>query len=95
MLYRLSYVRAPVILARDCGGFGPRRQWEREERGVRPAGEGGGGMQAFSNPRREEGQTMTEYAVVLAVITPAIIGAFALLSDGFINRLATVIGFLS
>ena len=52
-------------------------------------------MQAFSNLRREEGQTMTEYAVVLAVITPAIVAAFALLSDGVMNRLATVAGYLT
>ena len=31
--------------------------------------------------RREKAQTMTEYAVVLAVITPAIILAYTLLSD--------------
>ena len=50
-------------------------------------------MQAFSNLRREEGQTMTEYAVVLAVITPAIVAAFALLSDSFVDRLETVAGY--
>jgi Flp pilus assembly pilin Flp len=44
--------------------------------------------------RREEGQTMAEYAVVLAVITPAIIIAFAALSDAVAARLEAVIGFL-
>ena len=48
-----------------------------------------------SQARREGGQTMTEYAVVLAVITPFIVAAFALLSDGFVDRLQTVTGFLS
>jgi Flp pilus assembly pilin Flp len=43
----------------------------------------------------ESGQTMTEYAVVLAVITPAIVVAFSLLSDSFIARVETVIGFFS
>ena len=52
-------------------------------------------MQAFSNPRREEGQTMTEYAVVLAVITPAIVAGFALLSDRFVDRLETVAGYFT
>jgi Flp pilus assembly pilin Flp len=65
-------------------------------RGVRPARRrGGGGMQAFLNLRREQGQTMTEYAVVLAVITPAIIAALALISDGFVARLQTVTGYLT
>lgn len=31
--------------------------------------------------RREEGQTMAEYGVTLAVITPVVIIAFALLSN--------------
>jgi Flp pilus assembly pilin Flp len=43
--------------------------------------------------RRSDGQTMSEYAIVLAVITPAIVAAFALLSDSFIQRLETVAGF--
>jgi Flp pilus assembly pilin Flp len=30
--------------------------------------------------RSEEGQTMAEYGVILAVITPAIVGAIALLA---------------
>ena len=34
----------------------------------------------FLQLRREEGQTMAEYGVVLAVITVALVGAFALLS---------------
>jgi Flp pilus assembly pilin Flp len=52
-------------------------------------------MQAFSNLEREQGQTMTEYAVVLAVITPAIVAAFALLSDRFVDRLETVASYFS
>ena len=49
-------------------------------------------MQAFSNLRCETDQTMTEYSVVLAVITPAIVPALALLSD--VKRLETVAGYL-
>jgi Flp pilus assembly pilin Flp len=36
---------------------------------------------ARSRCRRERGQTMAEYAVVLGVIVPAIIIAYTLLSD--------------
>ena len=50
-------------------------------------------MRAPIPNKREAGQTMTEYAVVLAVITPAIVAAFALLSDAFVARLETVAGF--
>jgi len=37
---------------------------------------------ARQNWRREEGQTMAEYGVVLAVITVAAVAAFGLLSGG-------------
>jgi len=47
----------------------------------------------FRDPRREEGQTMSEYAVVLAVITPAIVAALALMSDAVAARLDFVRGF--
>ncbi len=50
-------------------------------------------MQAF-RWRREEGQTMSEYAIVLAVITPAIVAGLALLSDSFAERLGTVASYL-
>jgi len=45
--------------------------------------------------RREEGQTMAEYAVVIGVITPIIVLAFAAMSDAVASRLETVVGFLS
>jgi Flp pilus assembly pilin Flp len=44
--------------------------------------------------KREEGQTMAEYGVVLAVITIAVFGALALLSGnivGALNRVAAYI----
>jgi Flp pilus assembly pilin Flp len=44
--------------------------------------------------RREEGQTMAEYGVVLAVITIAVIGAITLLSDNVRNALENVAGIL-
>lgn len=41
--------------------------------------------------RAEEGQTMAEYAVVLAVITVAIVLTLGLLSDGINTTLGNVI----
>ena len=44
--------------------------------------------------KREEGQTMAEYGVILAVITVAVLGALALLSGNItaaINRVAVAI----
>ena len=43
---------------------------------------------------REEGQTMTEYAVILAVITPAIILAFSLLSGTTQGMINSIVGAL-
>jgi Flp pilus assembly pilin Flp len=45
--------------------------------------------------RSENAQTMAEYAVVLAVITPAIIIALGLLSDRVANLIDTVRSLLS
>ena len=45
--------------------------------------------------RREEGQTMAEYGVILAVITVAIIAVLVLLSDGIRNNLQAVVDVLS
>ena len=44
---------------------------------------------AYSLRNREEGQTMAEYGVVLAVITLAVIGAITLLSDNVRARSRT------
>jgi Flp pilus assembly pilin Flp len=49
-------------------------------------------VMAFS--RREEGQTMAEYVVVLAVITPIVLLAFAGISDAVLNAINNVRGFL-
>ncbi len=43
--------------------------------------------------RREDGQTMPEYALILGVLTPAIVVALGLLSEGVRARIETVIGF--
>ncbi len=44
---------------------------------------------------REDGQTMAEYGVVLAVITIAVFGALALLSGNVVNALTRVAGYLA
>jgi Flp pilus assembly pilin Flp len=46
-------------------------------------------------PRRDEGQTMAEYGVVLAVITIAALGALTLLSGNVTNALTRVAGFIT
>jgi Flp pilus assembly pilin Flp len=54
-----------------------------------------GGAWLQTSPRREEGQTMAEYGVILAVITAAIITALVLLSDNIfavLDRVANAIG---
>jgi Flp pilus assembly pilin Flp len=44
--------------------------------------------------RKEEGQTMAEYGVVLAVITIGAVGVFKLLSGGITKSINQVIGLL-
>jgi Flp pilus assembly pilin Flp len=46
---------------------------------------------ARMNWKKEEGQTMAEYGVVLALITVLIVGTLALLSDGINKALGDVI----
>lgn len=43
----------------------------------------------------EEGQTMAEYGVVLAVITLAVIGAFMLLGDAIFDKISSVTSILT
>jgi Flp pilus assembly pilin Flp len=45
--------------------------------------------------KREEGQTMAEYAVVLAVITLLVIGAITLLSTNIGNEISKIAGVLT
>jgi Flp pilus assembly pilin Flp len=49
---------------------------------------------AKANYRKEEGQTMAEYGVVLAVITIGIVATLVALSGGINGALNRVIGFL-
>ena len=46
-------------------------------------------------PRREEGQTMAEYGVVLAVITIAVFGALALLSGNIVSAVNRVAAYIT
>ena len=48
----------------------------------------------LSEAREEAGQTMAEYAVVLAVITIAVVVTLGLLSTAISNKLNSVIGIL-
>jgi Flp pilus assembly pilin Flp len=45
--------------------------------------------------RNEKGQTMAEYGVILAVITPAIVAAIALLAMTLADNIGAVADFLS
>jgi Flp pilus assembly pilin Flp len=45
--------------------------------------------------RREEGQTMAEYGVILAVITVAVIAALVALSTGLFDNLMSVVDAIS
>jgi Flp pilus assembly pilin Flp len=47
-----------------------------------------------SRTRREDAQTMSEYALILGIITPAIIIAIAALSDSVAGALNAVIDWL-
>jgi Flp pilus assembly pilin Flp len=42
--------------------------------------------------QRQEGQTMAEYAVVLGVITLAVVGVFTALAGGVSSAITTVTG---
>jgi Flp pilus assembly pilin Flp len=44
---------------------------------------------------REDGQTMAEYGVVLAVITVAVFGALALLSGNIVGAITRVSGYIT
>ena len=49
-------------------------------------------MNAWDMRNRQEGQTMAEYGVVLAVLTIATVGVFTALSGGITSAINRVIG---
>jgi Flp pilus assembly pilin Flp len=52
-------------------------------------------LKLFDAFKREDGQTMAEYGVVLAVITIAVFGALALLSNNIVSALTRVAGYIT
>jgi Flp pilus assembly pilin Flp len=52
-------------------------------------------MRGLNQWRREDGQTMAEYAVILAVITPAIVAAIALLAFTIAGNIQSIAEFFS
>lgn len=52
-------------------------------------------LKLFNALKREEGQTMAEYGVVLAVITIAVFGALALLSGNIVSAVNRVAGYIT
>jgi Flp pilus assembly pilin Flp len=52
-------------------------------------------MRGLKDWRREDGQTMAEYGVILAVITPAIVAAIALLAFVIAGNLQSIADFFS
>ena len=71
---------------RDCG---------RQLSGLPLEGEWVGSLLQLSELRREDGQTMVEYGVVLAVITAAALGALTVLSTnvgGALVRVGALVG---
>jgi Flp pilus assembly pilin Flp len=52
-------------------------------------------LPVFRFARRETGQTMAEYSVVLAVITPAIVAVLVLYSDAMVNAFQRVVDVIS
>lgn len=62
---------------------------------IRPFLAGGVRLTNPQGRHPEEGQTMAEYAVVLAVITPFLILTFGMLADDINARIEAMIGFLT
>jgi len=52
-------------------------------------------LKLFNAFKREEGQTMAEYGVVLAVITIAVFGALALLSGNIVGAITRVAAYIT
>jgi Flp pilus assembly pilin Flp len=76
-------------------GFGARRRASDRRREVNPVLQlYTFGQTQIARLRREEGQTMAEYAVVLAVVTLLVIGAITLLSTNIGNEIKKVAGIL-
>jgi Flp pilus assembly pilin Flp len=100
MLYQLSYVRVRP-------GYRESPGWGMARRAPSPTmNSTGSGPPSLENrrteselmlenlPRREEGQTMAEYAVTLGVITALVVAAIALLSGNVSNAITSIAGLI-
>ena len=78
----LAAFRSPIVPARRKARLIRRREVNQV-------------LKLFNAFRREEGQTMAEYGVVLAVITIAVFGALALLSGNIVGAVTRVAGYIT
>jgi Flp pilus assembly pilin Flp len=75
--------------------FGRRCDQDRDERHAATRPSAGGVRLTSTRPRRrQQGQTMAEYAVILGVITPVLVLLFSGLGEPIIRRLEMVTSFL-
>ena len=84
-----SEARFPVLSSSRRGALAPRKAQLIRRREVNQV------LKLFDAFKREEGQTMAEYGVVLAVITIAVFGALALLSGNIVNAITRVAGYIT
>jgi Flp pilus assembly pilin Flp len=85
MLYQLSYVRARARVAQSLlRGIAPNEQPADHLTMRRP-----------NAWRNEEGQTMAEYGVILAVITPAIVAVIALMALTMAEHFQAVVSIIT
>jgi Flp pilus assembly pilin Flp len=85
MLYQLSYVRArPRVAQSLLRGIAPN---------AHPADHLS--MRRPNAWRSEEGQTMAEYGVILAVITPAIVAVIALMAFTMADHFQAIVSIIT
>ena len=80
MLYQLSYVRVSKRVPHSLQQGIAEKRLQADDLTVR----------TLLDWHREDGQTMAEYSIILAVITPAIVLAVSLLSDSVAARIGAV-----
>ncbi len=77
----------------------PQRPWRARRRALHSRREVNQVFKLFdalaSLLKREDGQTMAEYGVVLAVITVAVFGALAILSGNIVGAVTRVAGYIT
>ena len=78
----------------DCHGSGPRAPVLNREKGIEPMPSLTDLKRLLSLLHREQGQTMAEYGIVLAVVTIAAVGVFTALSGGIQGAINNVTNLL-